>query len=151
GSDEIRDRGDAVCLADPDHLQHHVPPQRRHQRRAEVNRQEPDAARRGAGDAAVERPRSAIDGEGQRGDIGSGEGAEARIGARVTVIGDREQQPNVGERSDDDGGRGEHQSPRRSRMSAINAMSSAHTANTYAYSKGMPSTSADRSNKWSTG
>ena len=47
------------CLADADDLAHHEPPQRDHQRRAEVDRQEADAVARRAPDAAVERPRGA--------------------------------------------------------------------------------------------
>ena len=76
--DEVGDRGDAVRLADADDLAQHVPPQRRHQRRAEVDRQEADAARRRAPDAAVERPGGAVDRERQRVDVRVGDDAAAR-------------------------------------------------------------------------
>jgi hypothetical protein len=56
GGDEVGDRGDAVRLADADDLEHQKPPQRGHQRGAQIDRQEADAARGGAPDAAVERP-----------------------------------------------------------------------------------------------
>ncbi|MCY1434806.1 hypothetical protein D9M71_508780 [compost metagenome] len=56
GGDKVGDRGDAVGLADADHLAQHQPEQRRHQGRAEVDRQEADAAGRRPANAAVEGP-----------------------------------------------------------------------------------------------
>ena len=54
--DEVGERGDAVLLRDAQDLAQHDPPQRDHQRRADVDRQEADAVARRAPDAAVERP-----------------------------------------------------------------------------------------------
>jgi hypothetical protein len=58
--DEVGERGDAVLLADAKDLAHHDPPQRDHQRRADVDGQESNAVLRGAPYAAVEGPRGGI-------------------------------------------------------------------------------------------
>ena len=110
--DEVGDGGNAVLLADTDDLQHHVPPQRRHQRGPEVDRQEADTARCRTPYAAVKSPGRAVDRERQRVDVGVGDDAAPRVGALVPVIGDREQQPYVGEGGDDDDRGGEHGSRR---------------------------------------
>ena len=67
-------------------LQHHVPPQHRHQRGAEINRQEADAAGGRAPDAAVERPRRAVDRERQRVDVRIGDDAAAGVRALVAIL-----------------------------------------------------------------
>ena len=107
-----------------------------HQRRPEVDRQEADAARRRAADAAVERPRRAVDRERQRVDVRVRDDAASGVGALVAVVGDREQQPEVRERREDDDSCGQQarpsgQSGGRSTTSAISAMSSAQAKKTY--------------------
>ena len=131
-SDEVGDGGDAVCLADADHFQQHVPPQCGHQRRSEIDRQKADAAGRGAADTAVERPRRAVHRQRQRVDVRIGDEAASGIGAFVAVIGDGEQQADVGEGEDNDQRAGEHgrYGSLRSMISAIRAMIAIHAANT---------------------
>ncbi len=89
--DEVGERRDAVRLADADDLAHHEPPQRHHQRRADVDRQEADAVGRRAPDAAVERPRGRVDAERQRVDVRIGDDRAALVRPLVAVVGDREQ------------------------------------------------------------
>ena len=100
--DEVGERGDAVLLRDADDLAHHQPPERDHQRRTNVDRQEADAIARRAADAAVEGPRRRVHGERQAIDIGIGNHRATRIGALVGVIRDREQDAEVRERREDD-------------------------------------------------
>ena len=100
--DEVGERGDAVLLRDAQDLAHHDPPQRDHQRRTDVDRQEADAVARRAADAAVERPRGRIDRERQAVDVRVRDHRAAGVGTLVREIGDREQQPEVGERGEDD-------------------------------------------------
>ena len=61
--DEIRDRGDALRLADPDHLQQQGAPQRCNQRGTKIDRQKPDPTRSCAPDTAVVGPGGAVDSE----------------------------------------------------------------------------------------
>ena len=58
--DEVGDRRDAVLARDADHLAQHRPSQQHRQRRPQVDRQEPQARRRGAADAAEVGPRRAV-------------------------------------------------------------------------------------------
>ena len=105
---EVGDGGDAIGLADADHFQQHKPPQRRHQRGAEVDRQKADAGGCRATDAAVERPRSAVDRQRQRVDVRVGDEATALVRAFVAVSRDGEQQPDVSKRGDDDNAAAQH-------------------------------------------
>ena len=100
--DEIGERRDPVRLADADDLAHHEPPQRHHQRRADVDRQEAHAVARGAAHAAVERPRRRIDAERQRVDVRIGDDRPALVRPFVAVAGDREQNADVGKRDRND-------------------------------------------------
>ena len=101
--DEVGERRDAVLLRDAQDLAQHDPPQRDHQRRPDVDRQEADAVARRAADAAVERPRGRVDGERQAVDVRARDDRTAGVGALVGEVGDREQQPEIGERDEDDG------------------------------------------------
>ncbi len=101
-ADEVGERGDAVLLRDAQDLAHHDPPQRDHQRRADVDRQETDAVARGAPYAAVEGPCRRVHRERQAVDVGTGNNRAPGVGALVRVEGDRKQQPEVGERRGDD-------------------------------------------------
>jgi hypothetical protein len=112
--DEVRDRGDAVRLADADHLAQHHQPEHEHQRRPEVDGQEADAGVGRAAHAPVERPGRGVDRERQRVHIGARDHAVAGGGAPFGVVGDREQQPEVGERDHQDDRSREH--PQASRL-----------------------------------
>ena len=101
-ADEVRDRGDAVGLADRDDLANDDEPQRGDQRGSQVDRQEPDSARRRAPHASVERPRGRVNAERERVDVGVGDQAAALVGAAVAVPGDAEQRAEVCERYDAD-------------------------------------------------
>ncbi|MCZ7562889.1 MAG: hypothetical protein M5U08_02970 [Burkholderiales bacterium] len=110
--DEVGERGDAVLLGDAQDLAHHHPPQRDHQRGAEVDRQEADAVGRRAPDAAVEGPGGGVDREREAVDVGARDDRAAAVGALVGVVGDAEQQPQVGDRGEDDHPALEHGGPR---------------------------------------
>ena len=148
--DEIRDRGGPVHLADPDDLADHEPGQDEGERRAEVDRQEVDAARRRPSDRAVERPGRAVDRDRQRVDRGIGDQAAPLVGALVAVICDRKQQAEIEQGYGDDDRTTKHRSAlrglgllrgrsaphrirrlpaRRSTASATSAISAAQTAN----------------------
>ena len=62
----------------------------------EVDRQEADAGRRGPADAAVVGPGRRVDADRQRVDVAVADDAAAPVGAPVAVVGDGEQQPEVG-------------------------------------------------------
>ena len=112
-ADEVRDRGDAVGLADRDDLAHDDDPQRGDQRGSQVDRQETDPARRRAPHASVERPRGRVDAERQRVDVRVGDQAAALVGAAVAVPGDAEQRGEVCDRYDADDPALEHAGARR--------------------------------------
>ncbi len=150
--DEVGDRGDAVGARDADHLAQHQPGQQHRQRRSEVDRQEPDAARGRAADAAEIGPGGAIDRDRQRVDPGVGDHRALLHGAPVGPPGDDEQQQQVRER------RAEHQRRRdhalrlrRSISQASTAISGAQTMNSAAGKSGMPATSCSRSHSASSG
>ena len=105
---EVSNRGNAMGLADAHHFQQHIPPQCGHQCRTEIDRQEADAAGRGAPDAAVNSPGRAVHRQRQRIDIGVGDDAAAGVSAFVAVVSNGEQQADVKEGDDDDQRAGQH-------------------------------------------
>ena len=88
-----------------------------HERRADVDRQEPDARRDGAPDGSVERPRRRVHRERERVDVRVRDEASSAVGAPVGVVRDREEEPQVRARDGDDDPVPEHvlASPRRRR------------------------------------
>ena len=100
--DEVSDRGDAVGLGHTDHLVQDEAGQREQQGRAQVNRQETDAAGRGAADAAIEGPGRAIHAQRKRIHHRIGNQRAPRIGTPVGIPGDGEQHPQVEEGSEND-------------------------------------------------
>ena len=108
--DEVGDRGDPVGLRDADHLAHHDPGQQHRQHRPEVDRQEPDAGRRRAPDAAEVGPGGAVDRQRQRIDPGVADHRAARRRAPVAEGGDREQQQQVAEGDAENQRRRDHRS-----------------------------------------
>ena len=108
--DEIRDRGGAVDLADTDDLADHEPGQDEGERRAEIDRQEIDARRRGPADGAVERPGGAVDRDRQGVDGGIGDQAAPLVGTLVAVICNREQQAEIEQGDGDDDRAAKHRS-----------------------------------------
>ena len=63
GTDEIGDRGNTLAFGDSHHLTQYKPPEHSRQSRTEVNRQKAGARRCGTTDAAIIRPRRAINGQ----------------------------------------------------------------------------------------
>ena len=118
GRDEVGERGDAVLLRDAQDLAHDDPPERDHQRRPDVDRQESDAVARGSPHAAVERPRRRVDRERKAVDVRVRDDRAAGVGALVGVVGDREQQSEVRERGDGDDPALEHGALRSARLVA---------------------------------
>ena len=115
-ADEVGDGGDAVRAGDADHLANHQPGQHHRQRRAEVDRQEPDPAAGSAAHAAEVRPGGAVDRQRQRIDPGVADHRTPLPRACIGERGHREQQQQVGERrSDDERGREHEQAQRVSR------------------------------------
>ncbi len=100
--DEVGDGGDALGLADPHHLEQERAPQERHQGGAEVDGQESQTVLRGATDAAVEGPCRAVDGERECVDGWTGDDRTALLGAPIGPVGDRKEEPEVGEGDTDD-------------------------------------------------
>jgi hypothetical protein len=95
--DEVGDRGDAVAPCDADHLAQHHPRQQHRQCRPEVDRQEPDARRRCAADAAEVGPGGAVHAHRQRVHPGIADQRAALPRASVGQVRHREQQQQVGE------------------------------------------------------
>ena len=131
---EIGDRGDAVGLGDAQHAAEHEPPQAGHQRRSEIDRQEPDAACGGAADAAVEGPGGAVDRDAERVDIRAVDDAAPLLGAPVAVVRDREQHAQIGARHQQQDPAAQHavgpqRTVRRSTSSARSRMIQAHAPN----------------------
>ena len=131
--DEVGEGRDAVLFRDAQDLAQHHPPQRDHQRRADVDRQEPDPVARRAADAAVERPCRRVDRERQAVHVRARDDRTAGVGALVGEIGDGEQQPEVAERDEDDGRPVQHGAVARQRpdsaIHAISAISAAQATN----------------------
>ena len=98
--DEVRDRRDPLLLGHPHQLAQHRRPEEGHQGRPEVDGQELEAPIGGQAHAAVERPRRAVDGDGE--DVG--EGLQASAGKAPPEAlghgGDEEQEDQV---ADEDG------------------------------------------------
>ena len=103
--DEVGDRGDAVGLGDADHLAHDDPGHEHRQRRAEVDRQEPDPAGRRPPDAAEVGPGGAVDPPGQRVEGGVVDDRAPLGRAPVAPGGDGEEEEQVAE------GGAQHQAP----------------------------------------
>ena len=106
--DKIRNRSDAVGLAHAQDFYQQQPPQCCHQRGAQINRQEADAAGGRATYAAVERPRGAVDRERQCVNVRVGDEAAAGVRAFVAIGGNGEQQPHIRKRGDNNDAAGEH-------------------------------------------
>ena len=68
--DEIRDRGDPVLLGQVHDLPEHDPPQRRHKRGADIDREKAEPRVRRLAHAAVEGPGGAVHGKGKGIDVG---------------------------------------------------------------------------------
>jgi hypothetical protein len=100
--DEVGDRGDAVRLGDADHLVQDESGQGEQQRRPQVDRQEADAAGRGATDAAVKGPGRAVHTERQRIHHRTGDQRASGVGSPVRVPGDTEQDAEIQEGGEND-------------------------------------------------
>ena len=77
-------------------------PNSEHQHRADIDRQEFEAALGGEADGAEEGPRGAVDGKAERIDEGPGPAGARCRRAPVAEAGDGEQQRHIGDRNDDD-------------------------------------------------
>src|SRR6266849_10530330 len=106
--DEIRDRRDAVNLADADDLADNEPCNDEGECRAEIDRQEIDARRRSPADRAVERPGGAVDGDRQGIEGGIGDQTPPLVGTLVAIIGDCKQQAEIKKGDGDNDGAAKH-------------------------------------------
>ena len=97
--DEIGDGGDIVALRQQHDAPHQRPRHREQQDRPDIDRQKIVSRRRRQADAAVIRPRRAIDRKRQGIDDGLGDLATvAAARPLIAVIGDQEQQPDIAQR-----------------------------------------------------
>jgi hypothetical protein len=101
-ADEVGDRRDAMDAGDADHLAQQHPREQHPERRAEIDRQEPQAGRSGPADAAEVGPGGAIDTHRQCIDPGVADDRASFARPRIAQVGDREKQHQVGERRGDD-------------------------------------------------
>jgi hypothetical protein len=95
GADKIRNRRNPVDFGNADDLFQHQPAQGGHQRWTQVDGEESRSGRGGPADAAVKRPRGAVNRQRESVNIGVADNAPADIGPLVTVIRDAEQHPDV--------------------------------------------------------
>ncbi len=115
GRNKVGKRRDAVRLADADDLPDHQPPQRHHQRRSDIDRQEAHTVPGGAADASVERPCRGVHAQRQCVDVWIGDDRAATVGPVIAVVGNGEQHAEVSQRDGDDHPALEHGSPARFR------------------------------------
>ncbi len=137
-SDEVGDRSNSIDLGHPDHLVQDESGQSEQQGRAEVNRQEADAAGRRAANAAVEGPGRAIHPQRERIHHRIGNQRASGIGTMIGIPGDGKQEAQIQKRGEDDDPALQHLSPscfRRPRPFARSAParipSARHTAAAY--------------------
>ena len=109
GSDEIGDRGDVLRLGDAHDPGDEGLAEADHQDRADIDGDEVEAGAAGKADRAEERPRGAVDRQGQRIDGRSRRPLHETAAGLVAPMGDREQAAQINEGRQNDPPAGDHE------------------------------------------